>query len=161
MEREEKKKSHVFGASFPFGNPQVSPTALSPQKSSTVASAPAEKVGGATLTRLKPEDKERLVDEDRALYVGFPRGEKSTGAATALEQALLVRLRKLQIPVESASPASSKFVTAVFFDHKGRDKALRRLEAFNFVYNGRIVRPDIARYGATKPQPKITTYQIP
>lgn len=105
------------------------------------------------LTRLKPQDKEHLVEQDRALYVGLPRGEKSVDAALA--QALLVRLWRLRIPIESVSP------TSVFFESSGREKALQGLEGFNFTQNGKIIRPDIARYGAAKPPPKTVTYQMP
>lgn len=140
--------------------PSVStlPTA---QVNNLVPATSGERVGGATFTRLKPHDKEHLLEQDRALYVGLSRGEKSVGAAAALAQALLVCLRKLRIPIESVSPTSAKFVTAVFFESSGRNKALQRLEGLNFTQNGKIVCPDIARYGAVKPPPKTVIYQIP
>ena len=113
-EREEKKNSHITRANLPNKSqqPPVVSTLPTAQTSNLVPSSSSEKVGGATLTRLKPKEKEQLVEQDRALYVGLPRGEKSVGAAAALAQALLVRLKKLRIPIESASPASPKFVIA-------------------------------------------------
>lgn len=97
-EREEKKNSHITGANLPNKSqqPPVVSTLPTAQTSNLVPSSPSEKVGGATLTRLKPKDREQLVEQDRALYVVLPRGEKSVGAAAALAQALLVRFYKAQ-----------------------------------------------------------------
>lgn len=61
--REEKKNSHITGASLPSrsGQHRIISALPSVQTSNSVPTTSTEKFGGATLTRLKPQDKEHLL----------------------------------------------------------------------------------------------------
>lgn len=74
--RREEKKSHTIGCNSQVLN-QKADDLLKPSRSTGtkgVVKVPNKKVEGATITRLKPEDK-GLVRQDRSLYIGLPRGK--------------------------------------------------------------------------------------
>lgn len=161
--KEERKKSHTTGGNTQALN-QKANDSLKPSASigtKGVAKVPNEKVGGATITRLKPEDKEELVRQDRSLYIGLPRGQRSVVAVGSLSVAVFDRLRKRGIQVESTPTSSSKFLVAKFFDTEGRDRALAKLSGFTFSHEGNIITPEIAKYGVPELGKQVTTYQIP
>lgn len=160
--RKEKKKAHKSST--------VPETAATTSTSATLATAkkgsasqPAisnEKIGGASSTRIRAEDRVCVIEENESIYAGSPRGTKSLVSAEALQHALIERFRFLWVTPRSCVVTASSFVWARFFSSKKRDWVLKKLVGFKYTHDGSIIVPKVVRYGKPKVGPKVSSYQV-
>lgn len=113
------------------------------------------------MTRLRAEDKARVIKEDKSIHASLPRGTKSHHLVEALQIALYLRLKALGVTLRLCGATATNFVWIRLFSTKERDWTLKKLAKFIFTSDGTVMCPEIVRYGQPKATPKAATNQIP